>query len=251
MNRYFFIFSFLLMGALGSLMAQETVELKKDYPNGKPLIRAFITADSSYHGPFESYYSNGNIKEKGRFEHNKRVGLWLQYYKTGDTLSLVNYTNGPFKMWYEDKKIHVVGQIVNEEKQGVFLEYHPNGKIKSEEVFEHSKLNGNCKYHNEEGKIIEIHAYKNGLFDGEWTSFYPNGNKRMQGFYVQGNKSDLWREWYLDGALMLNRLPKMEIIGLILEMEKLKSLERWWKAYDKELGRFFTTKVKRQNIIAL
>ena len=34
-------------------------------------------------GPFESYYKNGQLKEKGTYKDGEWDGLWEEYYKNG------------------------------------------------------------------------------------------------------------------------------------------------------------------------
>lgn len=46
-------------------------------------------------GNYASFYSNGNRKVEGQFEHNKRVGEWKFYDEAGELLIVRNYKN-PF-----------------------------------------------------------------------------------------------------------------------------------------------------------
>lgn len=45
-------------------------------------------------------------------------------------------------------------------------------------------------------------SYADGVQDGLWTSWYPNGQMKEEGHYENGMKSGMWVEWYEDGAIM-------------------------------------------------
>ena len=45
------------------------------------------------HGPWEAYYSNGNLGYKGNYINNKLHGPWEKYYRNGELKYKVNYVN--------------------------------------------------------------------------------------------------------------------------------------------------------------
>ncbi|MCK6638650.1 MAG: hypothetical protein L6Q81_01100 [Bacteroidia bacterium] len=65
------------------------------------------------HGAYKSWYSNGNPKAEGEFDHNNRVGVWTVWDSTGKRKVVRKYTNnfeyakvfpkrmksGPIELW--------------------------------------------------------------------------------------------------------------------------------------------------------
>ena len=45
-------------------------------------------------GPFETFYSNGQVKEKGVYRDGKREGRWQQFYADGQLKSKGDFENG-------------------------------------------------------------------------------------------------------------------------------------------------------------
>ena len=57
----------------------------------------------------EEYYSNLNIKSKGRFINNLKDGEWKFWYKNGQLALIENYNNGRkvglYQSWFESGQI--------------------------------------------------------------------------------------------------------------------------------------------------
>ena len=53
-------------------------------------------------GPFESFYSNGQVKERGAYSDGKREGRWEQFYAGGQLKSKGDFNNGVGVVkWYD------------------------------------------------------------------------------------------------------------------------------------------------------
>ncbi len=44
---------------------------------------------------------------------------------------------------------------------------------------------------------------KKGIRDGYWEFWYSNGQKKVEGSYVEGLKNGEWTYWYSDGTLRM------------------------------------------------
>ena len=118
-----------------------------------------------------------------KIKDSLKVNLFLaeDYYKN-DTLQMT----GSYLDW--DRKL----------KHGKFVYYYPNGKKKAEEFYIKNRLEGESKeyyesgqmkalrvFHNdtiinlkkwrEDNSVSEMAKFKNGKFNGNYFSFYPNG----------------------------------------------------------------------------
>lgn len=68
------------------------------------------------HGPYERYYDNGNLEERGEYDTGYKSGKWEKFYRSGQ----IEYTGS----YLVDKKI------------GFWKFYYPNGKLEAEEDFD-------------------------------------------------------------------------------------------------------------------
>lgn len=85
--------------------------------------------DGLMNGPYEVYYENGNLREKGQ----------MSSYNHSSSGNYTTYKAG---------------------KQGIITFYYENGVIKSEEEFEKGLRNGRGKFYDENGKLVREETKK-------------------------------------------------------------------------------------------
>lgn len=62
--------------------------------------------------------------------------------------------------------------------------------------YESGKIINKVSEFSKENKIKSLYYIKNGVINGEYSSFYPNGVIKEKGSYLAGHKIDLWTEYY-------------------------------------------------------
>jgi len=89
--------------------------------------------------------------------------------------------------------------------------YFENGRIKSSGTFNKGVPEGITRRYDEEGKIISGEVYKDGVLlaegitdekgykQGKWKEFYPSGQLKAEGEYLNDRKSGPWRFFHLNG----------------------------------------------------
>lgn len=63
----------------------------KIYDSKKRLMEKGIWFGEGFEGEYESYYKNGKLRSKGRFNYNNKTGKWLYYNKDGSLKKEENY----------------------------------------------------------------------------------------------------------------------------------------------------------------
>ena len=58
--------------------------------SGKVILEKNYT-DNSLHGLYIYYWDNGQIRFKGEFLNNHRIGVWENYDKNGNLILMENY----------------------------------------------------------------------------------------------------------------------------------------------------------------
>jgi antitoxin component YwqK of YwqJK toxin-antitoxin module len=107
----------------------------------------------------------------------------------------------------------------------VYTEYYASGPVKRTLTFSAGLLQDTVFLFSEQGDLVEIQTYKDGVMDGLWTRYsqgikiaeiyYTRGQKngpcfvwntqgilRYAMMYTQGQKTGLWQEWDDNGGLL-------------------------------------------------
>lgn len=119
--------------------------------------------------------------EEGRYEANKREGLWKKYHTNGKLKSEITYVSnrphGPYKLYYPSGNIEEQGNWVRQHNTGDFKRYHKNGNIAQDFTFEdNGRRTGNQRYFYENGNLeMEVEIVM-GVEEGVMKRYYPNGD---------------------------------------------------------------------------
>jgi hypothetical protein len=114
--------------------------------------------DDMHHGVFRFYTRDGKYQSLGRYDKERAVGKWENFYENGQMQSEIYYGDRSFtkSVWDSLGNQQVVGG---------------NGKQVTTDS---------------DGKIIEEGEYKDGLKQGNWLGYYPSGKPHYQEFYRDG-----------------------------------------------------------------
>lgn len=154
-------------------------------------------------GPYREYYDDGVLYETGQFKEGKREGKWITYHHNGQIKEEITYKDG------------------NQVGEG--KEYFKSGKLyKSYDLDERGKLNGSSKTYDENGQLVREEFFDKGSFEGyrcfdkegnlikeatakrkelEVELYYPNGELKVKGLMVDGERDGVWRYYYRNGQL--------------------------------------------------
>lgn len=153
-------------------------------------------------GLWKFFYDNGLVREEGTYRNDLKNGYFKEYDETGKLIATSKWVDGEKqenavelvrlnveKEYYPDGKIKVVQSYLNGVPQGVRREYDEEGNITAGYLFDHGKIVG-------EGIVKE-----DGLKDGPWKEFYPNGQLKAEGKYSKGIKTGKWVYYYKNGQV--------------------------------------------------
>jgi len=99
--------------------------------------------DGLQHGPYETYFGNGNKQKEGTYNYGKQHGEYKEYYESG-----------PLKYWYNWD---------NEKKIGEWKSFYQNGGKWTLRNFQNDKLNGKLYVWDEQGRLGKEQTYVNGV----------------------------------------------------------------------------------------
>jgi antitoxin component YwqK of YwqJK toxin-antitoxin module len=79
--------------------------------------------------------------------------------------------------------------------------YYRSGAKFMSGILYHGKRHGEWKAWGENGNLMTIGHYINGVENGHKVVYYPNGNKRYEGDFKDDKRVGVWKFWLQDGTL--------------------------------------------------
>jgi antitoxin component YwqK of YwqJK toxin-antitoxin module len=215
------------------ISAQENETLKDGYqafkyPNGTISSEGLIK-NGKPEGLWKSYYVTGVKKSEGKRTNFLLDSIWLFYDQAGDTTEKISFLYGKKNGWYyKYKKDPSLGVytwskelFAADRKEGTAFLYFPDGKIQQTFTYNNGKKDGLSKEYDKEGNIITLFEYsndflvsrekinridKNGLKQGDWKEFYPNGSIKSEKTFKDDLIHGYYKEYDSHGKLVLTML---------------------------------------------
>lgn len=222
----------ILLGVI-SVKAQESDAVKDGYqvfkyPNGS-ISSEGMFKNGKPEGFWKTYYVTGIKRSEGKYTNFKLDSIWIFYDQAGDTVEKISYLfdkkNGYYFKYKKDisaglyswsKELYAGGR-----KEGTGYFYFPDGKIQQTISYNAGKREGLSKEYDKDGNVITLMEYSNdflvsrvkinrtdpnGLKQGQWMDFYPNGSKKTEKTYRDDQLHGYFKEYDARGILVLTML---------------------------------------------
>lgn len=196
------------------------------YANGQTLIKQTYKG-GILNGITERYLMNGTKTVETNFINGDQHGVRKEYFdEDGKLASEANYAyndrNGITTVYWENGAKRSEEHFIDGDLYGEQKYYYSNGNLMKEGTWEAGSVNGELKLYAEDGTLEFIRYYKDGMvlgysyFDkdgkpvamipfekasGKFTAYYQNGNKSMEGEYVNGRFEGRVIEYFANGKI--------------------------------------------------
>ena len=187
-------------------------------------------ADGMPDGDFV-YYDTKTGNELGRFSITGGTGTMLTYHANQKVSSKTAMVKGLMDGAYEELsprgKTLVSGRYSGDKKHGLWREQTEAGVPTLEQRYKRGKLDGAWKKY-VDGKVSVETTYKDGLVDGVYTEYHPNGKPAVSGSFVADKRNGTWTSYAPDGQVTLTATYKDGVLdgawrqlvaGVVLEGE--------------------------------
>lgn len=219
---------FICAGIFPARLLAQTVKEgynKLYYANGKLSSEGTIR-DGKPDGYWKTYYENGKIKSEGNRKNFLLDSIWKFYTNKGLMYVSYSYKNGKkngYKCSYTpDPKDSIKGVLaskenyVNDTLQGEAYHYK-KGKLYQVITYKDGLAEGKSYEFSPDSLITSIIIYKGGFIkkitkinqyntqghkEGLWQTFYPNGQVKWEGTYVDGKKDGYFKTYTETGSLV-------------------------------------------------
>ncbi|MGV3546826.1 MAG: toxin-antitoxin system YwqK family antitoxin [Pedobacter sp.] len=114
------------------------------------------------------YHHNGNLKNEGQYDDNRRrTGKWKEYYQSGKLWEVQNYEDGKpagkFTQYYESGELYRTGSYFADKPAGEWKTYLKNGNLITIGCYnQNGKETGEWKEYDDNGKLESIRIYEDG-----------------------------------------------------------------------------------------
>jgi antitoxin component YwqK of YwqJK toxin-antitoxin module len=186
--------------------------------------REFINRTDKFglkQGSWMFFWENGNLKEEGAYQNDKKNGYFKYYDEAGN-----------FK--YVEKYAHdnLIVDAPETRQMEVKTVYHPNGKRAITATYYKGVQDGVRREFNEDGTVIKGYVFANGILkyegitdedgkrQGLWKEFYTAGELKSEGNYIDSKQEGTWKFYFEN--------QKIEVKG---SYKNGKKVGRWYWYY--------------------
>lgn len=151
----------------------------------------------------EYYYPNGQLGSIGQFQNGKMEGKWIWYYENGNRKDEAHLTDGLYNKtrthWYKNGKLKSIERIEipcsKECCDGTILSYDTLGVLTQKNHIKNGLISDTLTYYYPNGKIFKKSVYKENKRNGYYIEYHKNGNKWVEGQYINGYMKGEWK-WF-------------------------------------------------------
>jgi antitoxin component YwqK of YwqJK toxin-antitoxin module len=188
------------------------VQSRMNYREGEPdgeaawwsadgkLTREGALWQSMEHGEWKFYDGTGTVVARGRFAYGRQVGDWEYRHPNNEKSKACRYAlgalDGEFVSWHDNGKMSEQGRYQNDKKTGVWRTWDREGLPLCEYRYEgDTELIENC--------WAADHALTVKAGNGEFFSYYPDGQVKERGAVKDGRKTGIWLAFHPNGKMSL------------------------------------------------
>lgn len=175
------------------------------YSNGNLKSKGVLSESEDKEGIWEFYYSNGALKEKSFFKNNEAEGLSEQYWDNGLLQAEENYMkgqlNGICKYYYYNGVLRRATSYKDDQKDGPSQGYTSKGFADYTVNFKEGKEEGELKYFHPNGKIASTTFFTNDIANGSFKKYDEQGVLIQEGTYTDDQQTGIWKSYFPSGKI--------------------------------------------------
>jgi len=179
-----------------------------------------LYVNDSKEGDAFYYYPDGKLYKKFRFEKGRKNGLGLEFSKDSTIITILEYKND-----FPINREEINRTCSRGLKQGTWKSFYSGLKLKVEENYLNGKLHGYYREYNENGKVIKLQRYQNGVVIEEnaqaesitveiKNTYFDNGKVKKNGSYIDNKPVGFHREYSEEGIIVASE--EYNEIGILL-----------------------------------
>lgn len=173
---------------------------------GDTLIN-YTDINGNKQGFWQQKYYNGKLKYEGYFRNNKPIGEFKRYDNRERLTSKLFYSElgdtAYAEMYHENGKNAAVGRYINKIKDGEWKYFDEEGRLINLETLKMEVKHGAFKTFYLDGKVYEEKNYEDGQLHGENKRHYSNGQMNYKSNYIRGKRVGDFFVYNIDGKVLV------------------------------------------------
>jgi hypothetical protein len=122
----------------GARLTVETLPQRRE-------VRCILTGSGKRHGPFQTWYNNGNLKLEGTYRYGLPQGSWTYYYPNAQKRMEGSWrfgkTHGPWMYWHPSGSRESTGRFLGGKRDGRWTYWDEAGEVRFEGTWTDGELN--------------------------------------------------------------------------------------------------------------
>jgi antitoxin component YwqK of YwqJK toxin-antitoxin module len=162
--------------------------------------REFINRTDKFglkQGSWKYFWENENLKMEGSFQNDKKKGFFKYYDEAGNFKYVEKYDNDV-----------LIIDAPETRQMEVKTAYHANGKPSITATYYKGVPDGIRREFDENGTVIKGYVFANGVLryegitdedgkrQGFWREFYPTGELKSEGNYINSKQDGVWKFYF-------------------------------------------------------
>jgi len=148
-------------------------------------------------GHWKYFWENGNLKEEGTYQNDKKKGYFKYYDEAGNFKYVEKYDND-----------NLITDAPETRQMDVKTVYHKNGKPAITATYYKGVPDGIRREFDENGFVIKGYVFNKGILryegitdedgkrQGLWKEYYPTGELKSMGHYINSNQEGNWKFYF-------------------------------------------------------
>ena len=172
---------------------------KMYYENGNLMYDKHFNDDRPT-GIWKFYYENGQLHAEGNFDHNDSIGSQWKFYKENgeeffaeqyDSLVVLDLTK-------DHRPLSISYHKGNREMR---FQFNENYTINTKGIVQNGLKEGRWEFYYANGQKMLEANYSGGIENGAYNSYRENGVPYFRGFYINGQRANIWEFYDEQGNL--------------------------------------------------
>ena len=177
-------------------------------------------------GTWIEFYPDGRVRKEEIYINDILDGFYKEFNEKGDMILLLNYDKGNLVTEKVEEEMNVEirnnydsqnrlissGAYRNNIPVGIHREYGPDGSVTAARIYNDlgkvisegiidvaGKRQDEWKDYYPDGNLKAMGSYLDNLRSGKWTFYFKNGNIEQTGEYIKGKEIGIWTWYYENG----------------------------------------------------
>lgn len=195
---------------------------------------------------WKKVYQNGKLRYNGQFNNGVPYGIFKYYYDNGAVKSEINYLEQDTTMFASVKIFNNLNKLIADgfyrrmQKDSLWNYYKVvdnKSILVLKENYKSGKLNGLSTVFSIDSIMIQEIFWRDSVLDGDWRDYYPNGQLKWKGNYINGKLQGDVEAYHTNGKLQYQGQYNGSFKNGV------------WKYYNQDGGFVRAITYKRSNII--